>query len=248
MSDAETILLPQFVTALRIQSSKKETSLDFLDAQMLAFVDCYKRQDLEPGGEIDSAYDRFQNIISMLELYDAKVSCEDAKLKFLRSLPPVWHVVATMIRGQPGLDELDFDDLYKTWRLPRGYVDSTNLAIPEIAAANFEIKHGFFHLLKRQNLRELRLPISNKDLDESFSEAWDRFKDLYRACPHHGSRSTRATQLDTFYNALNANDQDSLNPPQVVNFLDKRPTDCSSIHRDQVQSSSPPEEAKAIVG
>ncbi|GJR51152.1 hypothetical protein Tco_1401673 [Tanacetum coccineum] len=62
--------------------------------------------------ELDSAYERFQNIISMLELYDAKVSCEDANLKFLRSLPSVWHVVATMIRGQPGLDELDFDDLY----------------------------------------------------------------------------------------------------------------------------------------
>ncbi|GJV63335.1 hypothetical protein Tco_1474163 [Tanacetum coccineum] len=61
--------------------------------------------------ELDSAYDRFQNIISMLELYDAKVSCEDANLKFLRSLPSVWHVVATMIRGQHGLDELDFDDL-----------------------------------------------------------------------------------------------------------------------------------------
>ncbi|GJX91603.1 putative ribonuclease H-like domain-containing protein [Tanacetum coccineum] len=37
---------------------------------------------------------------------------EDAKESFLRSLPSVWHVVATMIRGQPGLDELDFDDLY----------------------------------------------------------------------------------------------------------------------------------------
>ncbi|GJX12920.1 putative ribonuclease H-like domain-containing protein [Tanacetum coccineum] len=67
--------------------------------------------------ELDSAYDRFQNIISMLELYDAKVSCEDANLKFLRSLPPVWHVVATMIRGQPGLDELDFDDLYNNLKV-----------------------------------------------------------------------------------------------------------------------------------
>ncbi|GJR93465.1 hypothetical protein Tco_0265639, partial [Tanacetum coccineum] len=62
--------------------------------------------------ELDSAYERFQNILSMLELYDAKVSLEDANLKFLRSLPSVWHVVATMIRGQPGLDELEFDDLY----------------------------------------------------------------------------------------------------------------------------------------
>ncbi|GJV93388.1 hypothetical protein Tco_1541201 [Tanacetum coccineum] len=41
--------------------------------------------------ELDSAYDRFQNIISMLELYDAKVSYEDANLKFLRSLPSVCY-------------------------------------------------------------------------------------------------------------------------------------------------------------
>nr|GFA62977.1 reverse transcriptase domain-containing protein [Tanacetum cinerariifolium] len=45
--------------------------------------------------------------------------------------------------------------------------------------------------------------------DESFSEAWDRFKDLLRACPHHGFSELH--QLDTFYNALNSKDQDSLN-------------------------------------
>ncbi|GJV29632.1 hypothetical protein Tco_1386080 [Tanacetum coccineum] len=53
----------------------------------------------------------------MLELHDATVSIEDANLKFLRSLPSVWHVVATMIRGQPGLDELDFDDLYNNLKV-----------------------------------------------------------------------------------------------------------------------------------
>ncbi|GKA29087.1 reverse transcriptase domain-containing protein [Tanacetum coccineum] len=36
-------------------------------------------------------------------------------------------------------------------------------------------------------------------------------------------------QLDTFYNALNVNDQDSLNSAAGGNFLDKRPADCSSI-------------------
>nr|GFC20951.1 reverse transcriptase domain-containing protein [Tanacetum cinerariifolium] len=39
--------------------------------------------------------------------------------------------------------------------------------------------------------------------------AWDRFNDLLRACPHHGFSELH--QLDTFYNALNVNDQDSLN-------------------------------------
>nr|GEZ33236.1 reverse transcriptase domain-containing protein [Tanacetum cinerariifolium] len=45
--------------------------------------------------------------------------------------------------------------------------------------------------------------------DESFWEAWDHFKDLLHACPHHGF--TELHQLDTFYNALTATDQDSLN-------------------------------------
>ncbi|GJU65700.1 reverse transcriptase domain-containing protein [Tanacetum coccineum] len=45
--------------------------------------------------------------------------------------------------------------------------------------------------------------------DESFCEAWDHFKDLLRACPHHGF--TELHQLDTFYNALTPTDEDSLN-------------------------------------
>nr|GEY47807.1 hypothetical protein [Tanacetum cinerariifolium] len=63
--------------------------------------------------------------------------------------------------------------------------------------------------------------------DESFSEAWDRFKDLLRACPHHGFSELH--QLDTFYNALNSKDQDSLNSIAGGNFLDKMPHECLSI-------------------
>nr|GEX27386.1 reverse transcriptase domain-containing protein [Tanacetum cinerariifolium] len=53
--------------------------------------------------------------------------------------------------------------------------------------------------------------ISNfeQKFDESFHEAWDRYKDLLRACPHHGF--TELNQLNTFYNTLNPTDQDSLN-------------------------------------
>ncbi|GJQ90652.1 reverse transcriptase domain-containing protein [Tanacetum coccineum] len=50
--------------------------------------------------------------------------------------------------------------------------------------------------------------------DETFYEAWDRFNDLLRACPHHGFYDLH--KLDTFYNALNSNDQDSLNSTVVV--------------------------------
>nr|GEW18509.1 reverse transcriptase domain-containing protein [Tanacetum cinerariifolium] len=63
--------------------------------------------------------------------------------------------------------------------------------------------------------------------DESFSEAWDRFNDLLRACPHY--LFSELHQLDTFYNALNVNDLDSLNSAAGGYFLDKMPSDCLKI-------------------
>nr|GEU58074.1 reverse transcriptase domain-containing protein [Tanacetum cinerariifolium] len=56
--------------------------------------------------------------------------------------------------------------------------------------------------------------------EESFHEAWDRYKDLLCACPHHGF--TELHQLDTFYNALNSADQDSLNSVVGGNMLERR--------------------------
>nr|GEX95683.1 reverse transcriptase domain-containing protein [Tanacetum cinerariifolium] len=44
--------------------------------------------------------------------------------------------------------------------------------------------------------------------NETFNEAWERFKELLRQCPHHGFSELH--QLDTFYNVLNPNDQDAL--------------------------------------
>nr|GEW85059.1 reverse transcriptase domain-containing protein [Tanacetum cinerariifolium] len=75
----------------------------------------------------------------------------------------------------------------------------------------------------------LRNEITNfqQRFDESFSEAWDRFKDLLRACPHHGFSGLH--QLDKFYNALNSKDQDSLNFAAGGNFLDKMPRECLRI-------------------
>nr|GEV40377.1 reverse transcriptase domain-containing protein [Tanacetum cinerariifolium] len=62
---------------------------------------------------------------------------------------------------------------------------------------------------------------------ETFNEAWERFKDLLRQCPHHCFSELH--QLDTFYNALNPNDQDALDSAAGGNFLDNIPRECLSI-------------------
>nr|GEZ91206.1 reverse transcriptase domain-containing protein [Tanacetum cinerariifolium] len=75
----------------------------------------------------------------------------------------------------------------------------------------------------------LRNEITNflQKSNETFNEAWERFKDLLRQCPHHGFSELH--QLDTFYNALNTNDQDALDSAAKGNFLDKIPRECLSI-------------------
>nr|GEX09259.1 hypothetical protein [Tanacetum cinerariifolium] len=138
-----------------------------------------------------------------------------------------------------------------------GYEDA--IIILEIAANNFKLKHGlinlvqnkqfsvhdkedphahiryfnkitstmrFFPPLKTTNLRN-EITRFQQRFDESFNEAWDRVNDLLRACPHHGFSELH--QLDTFYNALNVNDQNSLNSAAGVNFLDNMPQECLKI-------------------
>nr|GFC60806.1 reverse transcriptase domain-containing protein [Tanacetum cinerariifolium] len=79
--------------------------------------------------------------------------------------------------------------------------------------------------------------------DESFYEAWDRINDLLRACSHHGFFELH--QLETFYNAVNVNDQDSLNSVAGGNFLDKMPRECQKIIESKSKVSQ--SRAKAFV-
>nr|GEV25030.1 reverse transcriptase domain-containing protein [Tanacetum cinerariifolium] len=84
-----------------------------------------------------------------------------------------------------------------------GYEDA--IVVPQINANNFELKQTLINLV----------------------QTWERFKDLLRQCPHHGFFELH--QLDTFYNALNPNDQDALDSAAGGNFLDKIPRECLSI-------------------
>ncbi|GJY73777.1 hypothetical protein Tco_0478208 [Tanacetum coccineum] len=60
---------------------------------------------------LDKAYDRFQKLISLLEVHGAAVPNEDTNQKFLRALPSLWNNVALIIRNKDGIDDLDIDDL-----------------------------------------------------------------------------------------------------------------------------------------
>ncbi|GJX24950.1 reverse transcriptase domain-containing protein [Tanacetum coccineum] len=83
--------------------------------------------------------------------------------------------------------------------------------------------------------------------NETFNEAWERFKGLLRQCPHHGFSELH--QLDTFYNSLNTNDQDALDSAAGGNFLDKMPREGLAIIESKSKvrySRSRPNDSRAI--
>nr|GFA61693.1 reverse transcriptase domain-containing protein [Tanacetum cinerariifolium] len=69
--------------------------------------------------------------------------------------------------------------------------------------------------------------------EETFGKAWERFKEMLRACPHH--EFTELTQIDTFYNGLNENDQDSLNAAAGGNLLSKTTREALNIIENKLK-------------
>ncbi|GKB62615.1 hypothetical protein Tco_0918801 [Tanacetum coccineum] len=66
---------------------------------------------------LDKAYDRFQKLISQLEVHGTPISKEDINQKFLRSLPSSWNQIALIMINKPDIDEIDIDDLYNNLRV-----------------------------------------------------------------------------------------------------------------------------------
>nr|GFC02347.1 reverse transcriptase domain-containing protein [Tanacetum cinerariifolium] len=110
-----------------------------------------------------------------------------------------------------------------------GYAEA--IVVPSILADQFKLKHtlinmmtlGQFFGLEKDNphdhIRWGSPPVARKRTPA--------YKDLLRACPHHGF--TELHQLDTFYNALNPADQDSLNAAACNNLLERRTQDVLTI-------------------
>nr|GEZ14763.1 reverse transcriptase domain-containing protein [Tanacetum cinerariifolium] len=103
------------------------------------------------------------------------------------------------------------------------------IVVPPILAEQFELNHSLINMMTSEQFFGLKKdnPHDHQKFDEFFHEAWERYKDLLRTCPHYGF--TELHRLDTFYNALNPADQDSLNAAAGGNLLEKSPQDALTI-------------------
>ncbi|GJU25747.1 ribonuclease H-like domain-containing protein [Tanacetum coccineum] len=68
---------------------------------------------------LNKTYDRFQKLISQLEIHGEVISPEDANLKFMRSLPSAWNTHTLIMRNKADLDTLSMDDLYNNLKVPQ---------------------------------------------------------------------------------------------------------------------------------
>ncbi|GJX68321.1 reverse transcriptase domain-containing protein [Tanacetum coccineum] len=110
------------------------------------------------------------------------------------------------------------------------------IVLPEINADHFEIKTNLLQLLDvpyslegaAKTWYEKEPPNSILTWDDLVTnEAWERFKGMLRSCPHHGF--SELTQVDTFYNGLTENEQDSLNAAAGGNLLSKTTREALNI-------------------
>ncbi|GKB42061.1 putative reverse transcriptase domain-containing protein [Tanacetum coccineum] len=95
------------------QKAKSTLMLAIPDKHLLKFHAC---KDANQEG-LDKTYDRFQKLISQLEIHGEVISQEDANLKLLRSLPSSWNNIALIMSNRLDLDTLSMDDLYNNLKV-----------------------------------------------------------------------------------------------------------------------------------
>nr|GFB31664.1 reverse transcriptase domain-containing protein [Tanacetum cinerariifolium] len=78
----------------------------------------------------------------------------------------------------------------------------------------------------------------DSDLGRSCVEVYSTIKNHLSSERNHKFSSKPQRNLDTFYNALNPNDQDALNSTAGGNFLDKIPRECLSIIKKPIEETT----------
>ncbi|GJY57563.1 hypothetical protein Tco_0456678 [Tanacetum coccineum] len=100
--------------ARKNELKEKSTLLLAIPDEHLLKFHAYKDANQEG---LDKTYDRFQKLISQLEIHGEVISQEDANLKLLRSLPLAWNNIALIMRNKSYLDTLSMDDLYNNLKV-----------------------------------------------------------------------------------------------------------------------------------
>ncbi|GKB26915.1 ribonuclease H-like domain-containing protein [Tanacetum coccineum] len=114
---------------------------------------------------LEKGYDRFQQLLSQLEAYGAKVSTKDANHKFLRSLPLAWSNLAMTMRTKPDVDTLSIDDFTYTpstssnnipeREVPAGFADEVIYSLFAKQSEDLDLLHEDLEQIDDMDIEEM---------------------------------------------------------------------------------------------
>ncbi|GKD22799.1 hypothetical protein Tco_1224502 [Tanacetum coccineum] len=112
---------------------------------------------------LDKTYDRFQKLISQLEIHGEVISQEDANLKLLRSLPSAWNNIALIMRNKSDLDTMSMDDLYNNLKVYEAEIKGQSSSSLNSQNVAFECSENTSILMKHCNTTQ---EIDTDDLEK----------------------------------------------------------------------------------
>ncbi|GJW23154.1 hypothetical protein Tco_0033776 [Tanacetum coccineum] len=119
---------------------------------------------------LDKTYDRFEKLISQLEIHGEVISQEDANLKLLRSLSFAWNNIALIMRNKSDLDTMSMDDLYNNLKVYEAEIksqsslssNSQNVAFGQASSSTYADDVMFSFFVNQSN----SLQLDNEDLEQ----------------------------------------------------------------------------------
>ncbi|GJT99030.1 hypothetical protein Tco_1094548 [Tanacetum coccineum] len=125
---------------------------------------------------LDKTYDRFQKLISQLEIHGEVISQEDANLKLLRSLPSAWNNIALIMRNKSNLDTLSMDDLYNNLKVYKSKIKGQTMFLllvlkDQASTISYADDVMFSFFSYQSNAPQL----DNEDLEQIDADDWNEY-------------------------------------------------------------------------
>ncbi|GKD20895.1 ribonuclease H-like domain-containing protein [Tanacetum coccineum] len=114
----------------------------------------------------NKTYDRFQKLISQLEIHGEVISQEDANMKLVRSLPSAWNNIALIMRNKSDLDTLSIDDLYNNLKVYESEIKGKSSSISNSQNVAFVSSDNSSSTNETVNTAHSVSAASSKDLEQ----------------------------------------------------------------------------------
>ncbi|GJV38318.1 hypothetical protein Tco_1410795 [Tanacetum coccineum] len=137
---------------------------------------------------LHKGYDRFQSLLSQLEIHGAGVSTEDANQKFLRSLPSAWSQISLIMMTKPGVDSLSFDDLYNNLGVSENDVKGSTASSSSICP---QLDHEDLEQLDEFDLEEMDLKWQVAMISMIIKKFYKKTGHFARECKTKGNQDNK---------------------------------------------------------